>query len=619
MAETKKLRPEDFAAITAPASEQDYEAMPWTEVGSRGLRNLPGSIYEAGKGIVEAVTSPIDTAKALGDVGYGFGSMAYGALGGEQDPAKKAENETLARAMIEPYTSVGGFKKELAENPAGPLSMIIPAAGGAVVKTGQALGTAGKVGSTVSKIGRGIEIASSVVDPARAGLEAARAVKNFGPRTVTAIQQLATGAPDVVFEKAFQAGAARGLDADAIRTGFKQFYSGNGDVIGLSQDIENAVNTIRDTKSKEWINTRGQITGASTAPINYGSLQSAFADAWKNYGGHPRARTSAFPEERAALSDAARLVREYTQYAPGAGKNTLEGLDELKRALWARSQNASGGAQDAYKKIHASVRQTLENTSPEYAALMDEYQAFLDEMLTIRRTMGAGPNVDANAQLARAMRRGFSTPGGVSIMERVASVDPTIPYKLAGASLSQSPTGIRQVIAGSATAGPAVANALASGDPVQIAKIIPLFLAGAAATSPRVMGKGSYAAGRVAAGAGALGDIPLGPVDLGDVVSGATSAAYPAALASEQLHFAKERIGSEGRGLVFSDGTVLDISEPDRKAGGRVQRKAGGRIRSNPISAEVRRVRALLSEKTASMLSMPDDAVATALHIAKGK
>lgn len=55
-----------------------------------------------------------------------------------------------------------------------------------------------------------------------------------------------------------------------------------------------------------------------------------------------------------------------------------------------------------------------------------------------------------------------------------------------------------------------------------------------------------------------------------------------------------------------------------QNAGGRVGRKAGGRIKSNPISAEVRRVRALLSEKTASMLSLPDDAIAAALNIAKG-
>lgn len=55
-----------------------------------------------------------------------------------------------------------------------------------------------------------------------------------------------------------------------------------------------------------------------------------------------------------------------------------------------------------------------------------------------------------------------------------------------------------------------------------------------------------------------------------------------------------------------------------QNSGERVERKSGGRIRSNPISSEVRRVRALLSEKTASMLSMPDDAIATALKLAKG-
>jgi hypothetical protein len=49
----------------------------------------------------------------------------------------------------------------------------------------------------------------------------------------------------------------------------------------------------------------------------------------------------------------------------------------------------------------------------------------------------------------------------------------------------------------------------------------------------------------------------------------------------------------------------------------RRQRKSGGRTNGNAISAEVKRVRALLAEKTASMLSVPDDAIATALHLAK--
>ena len=54
-------------------------------------------------------------------------------------------------------------------------------------------------------------------------------------------------------------------------------------------------------------------------------------------------------------------------------------------------------------------------------------------------------------------------------------------------------------------------------------------------------------------------------------------------------------------------------------SGGRIERKSGGRAASNPISAEVSRVRVLLSNKTEHMLSVPDDAIATALHMAKNR
>lgn len=646
MEDETALSPEDLSAILAPQTDADYENMPPGELAMTAVRNLPGSVWESAKGLAQAVTHPIDTAKAMGDVGYGLGSMAYGAMGGEQDPEEKKRNEVLARAVVEPYTSIAAFKKELAENPAGPLSMIIPGVGGTLVKSGEMLGKAGKIGNLVNKVGRGIEIVGAGVDPARAALEAGRAARTFGPRVLTNIQQHLTGSPDAVFEQAFQAGAARGLDGKAIRDGFNQFYNGQGDTVALSQDLENVVNTIRDNHSNQWIAERGNITGAATQPIDYSGVNAAFADAWKNYGGHPRGRTSAFPDERAALMDAYKLVREYTRYSPGTGKNNLAGLDELKRALWARAKNAPGGAGDAYKKVHAAVRQTLENTSPEYAKLMDEYQAFLDEIDTIKKTMGTGPGVNANAQLARAIRN-FNNPGGIQILERVAEVDPTIPYKIAGAALNQSPTGLRQVVAGSAAMMPVIGNAIASGDPVQIAKVVPLFATGAAVTSPRVMGKSNYLAGRVAAGAGAMGDIPLGPVTVGDVVSGAAGAAYPAALGAEQIYHAKRRMQEGNMDLPMEDGSYLSIREPGpdeggaggtpvlledahgnqydkdgvlipKRDGGRVARKAGGRIKGNPISAEVRKVRTLLSHKTATMLSMPDDAVATALHIAKG-
>ena len=74
--------------------------------------------------------------------------------------------------------------------------------------------------------------------------------------------------------------------------------------------------------------------------------------------------------------------------------------------------------------------------------------------------------------------------------------------------------------------------------------------------------------------------------------------------------------GAQKAAIAYID-SQRDEPPVQKNAGGRVARKSGGKVGSNPISAEVKRVRALLAEKTASMLSVPDDAIATALHIAK--
>jgi len=75
--------------------------------------------------------------------------------------------------------------------------------------------------------------------------------------------------------------------------------------------------------------------------------------------------------------------------------------------------------------------------------------------------------------------------------------------------------------------------------------------------------------------------------------------------------------GAQKAAIAYINNQREAEAPPQRMSGGRVARKSGGRTMGNSISAEVKRVRALLSEKTASMLSVPDDAIATALHIAK--
>lgn len=78
-----------------------------------------------------------------------------------------------------------------------------------------------------------------------------------------------------------------------------------------------------------------------------------------------------------------------------------------------------------------------------------------------------------------------------------------------------------------------------------------------------------------------------------------------------------ERDALKGWGDIVPPGQEQPTPENAMRHGGRIGRKSGGRVGSNAISSEVAQTRALLSNKTATMLSMPDDAIVTALHMAK--
>lgn len=102
----------------------------------------------------------------------------------------------------------------------------------------------------------------------------------------------------------------------------------------------------------------------------------------------------------------------------------------------------------------------------------------------------------------------------------------------------------------------------------------------------------------------------------GGVQRGAVAGAGEAGDRDDRQFFIEDAKGNQ----YDAEGKILPSNEniDGQSSGGRIARKAGGRIKGNPISDEVKQVRALLAEKTASMLSIPDDAIATALHIAKG-
>ncbi len=73
------------AAPAAPQSERSWSSVPGEAIG-----NIPSSAAKFASDVVQPFLAPIETAKAIGKLGYGLGSKVAGAVGVSQDPKAKA-------------------------------------------------------------------------------------------------------------------------------------------------------------------------------------------------------------------------------------------------------------------------------------------------------------------------------------------------------------------------------------------------------------------------------------------------------------------------------------------------------------------------------------------------
>ena len=118
-----------FAAPGAPTPPRDYT---WSEVPRQAVRNFPSSLGGVYMDTLSAITSPIETGKAMAQM---LGGAAISALpeGGQQwlmsvanDPAKMQESINMARAaggqIAQDYGTAAGFRRKLAEDPAAVLA-----------------------------------------------------------------------------------------------------------------------------------------------------------------------------------------------------------------------------------------------------------------------------------------------------------------------------------------------------------------------------------------------------------------------------------------------------------------------------------------------------------------
>lgn len=597
----------------AKKTAAEYRGMPWKEVLAKGGEEFLPSAGRAIMAIPSAVMHPSETAGAFKKAGLG----AAGKMGlyEEKDPQKRAEQEAMFGAMVEPITATyhaatgdtGELKKLIAEDPFAVASIAGAPVGGALGMAGRGLGMAGRIGTVAGAPLRAAgAVTTAMADPLAAVGGLGAGAVNVGMNQMRRLRQLGTGIENYPFEMAYKAGALPSGAAE--KSAFNQFASGSGDVQDFAQKAKDAARSLRDKEINDWAKSKGVMAQAFTQPLPYTLVQQAMDNyratrlPSRNFGmGSANAAHDALDEIQRNI-----LKRQLPQNAAHP-VNTLAGFDQLKQELWDAAQGAGTDMEkNAILSAYHGVKDTLNQTAPGYQDLMDRWRSTNANINNIEKSLGTTDKVAANAALARFVKQ-QKTPEGRELISQLAEHEPELPYMAAGAALhhdtARGGAGLAQNIS-LAQYTPMVLSSLARGELGEAAKGIGAAAAHMGIQSPSLARDISYTAGQLSKTA------PARAISSAyDATKSAWPYAYPTA-------YQEERARQEVEPL-FNANNPIDVS---RRYGGRTQRATGGGINrgmtSKVLIAAVERAKADGQKATESILDTPDEHVVQALKVA---
>lgn len=455
----------------------------WADVPGQALQNTPQSAWQFAKDMVQPIMHPIDTANSVLDLAAGGVSRGIEAVAGDQSwlPENKATAtaDAVGRFYKERYGSEDGFKKALATDPIGVL------ADAATVLTGGSSAVA-KVPVVGAKASKALQTASRVVNPVTPVAIGGRYTAKVGGAIAKPVLGAMTGTGSDTVGEAYKAGRAGGQYNNA----FKRNLRGKEDQAVVVDDAKSAIQNIANQRRAEYQADMRNI-GTANAPINMGPIQqklsSLIDESFMN--GHQIASK----ETVAKLQDMADLVDEWSA---DPSMHTALGADALKKRIddLMPSFTEAGNAERVVSSMYDEIKAAIVQQVPEYADAMRSYETSKSVQRELEQTLKLGRKNSAD-QALRALqsvtRNNANTNYGsrvkqAQILERAGAKE--LMPKLAGQALSaKMPRGLMQAVAGGAGAAAFFNPAL-----------WPVVIPGLAAASPRLVGEGANAIGRMA-------------------------------------------------------------------------------------------------------------------------
>lgn len=478
---------------TPTPAKKDYTDVSLGQVAEEAVSGFGASAKREAMAIWDAVSSPIETAKTVGQLGYG---ILQNTLPDEvvQLIGEDEESQQLASAVGEyvadRYGGIENIKRTVATDSAGFMADLAGVlSGGATI--------AAKVVATAAKAGRGAKLVgvpaalekfaknASRIDPITSGLLVAGKIAKVGNKkliapAVATTLSFTSGTGREAVSQAYKAGKEGG---DAVKR-FRDSLTGKADPTEVVANARFNLDILYKQRRRNYLEGKANLkdTNLSLAPLRAKLIELQ------------NIRTT-----NASTIEAAEKAAEILQRAEKQNYKSLADFDELKRTLNSESMNYTGEARSALSQMAELVRKSIDDVDPNYGKVMKSYENASKTIQEIEKALSVGNNKTAEVALKKlltSMRDGVSTNYGqrLNLAQELEGVTGGKKFmsQLAGQELSSVvPRGLQgRVTSALATGGAAYGVGAGMLSP---SSLLPLALA-----SPRFVGEASQLAGRTA-------------------------------------------------------------------------------------------------------------------------
>ncbi len=451
------------------------------DVAAGAIRNFPESFMGLVSDLATAVTSPVQTAKTVLDLGAGVlqailpESLVQAV--GEDKPSREVARK-VGEFYVERYGSVEGAKKAIAEDPAGVLAdaaTVLYGAGGAL--------------RTIP----GAERAAAVTQRAGASIDPLAVATRGLSATLPAVAGMTTGAGGGAIQQAFEAGRAGGKRARMFRENITGAVPQENVLTAAKQNLA----VLRNMKSEQYRSGMVNIAKDNTV-LSFDGIDSALAKAEKRTKFKGRVTDAAAFDK---VSEAKTLVDDWKALTPEE-YHTPEGMDALKQSVGAilEGLDPKTNAYNTINDVYGSIKGEIVKQAPVYANVMSDYTKATDQIREIEKALSLGNKASADTamrKLQSLMRDNVQTNYGqrVSLAKQLEEQGGQMMMPgIAGQALqSVVPRGMSQVTGGGLTGY------------LGFQGMLPQAAAAAAMSSPRLMGEAAYGLGMAARPVSAAG------------------------------------------------------------------------------------------------------------------